>query len=82
VKKCAAGAPLDRPAGPGKHAVSGRALPGAANSPQFRPIQYGGLMRHIGRFLSGRETPSAGDYVLALAATGGLMVVTVVEMLV
>ena len=39
-------------------------------------------MRHIGRFLSGRETPVAGDYVLALAAIGGLMLVTVVEMLV
>lgn len=39
-------------------------------------------MRYIGRFLSGRETPSAGDYVLALAAVGGLMLVTLVEMLV
>jgi len=38
-------------------------------------------MRHIGRFLSGRETPVAGDYVLALAAVSGLMLVPVVEML-
>jgi hypothetical protein len=68
--------------GPGNTLFPAAPFPVPRIRRNFAPFSAGGVMRHIGRFLSGRETPSAGDYILALAAVGGLMLVTIMEMLI